>query len=65
MRVVGPDERRVNVLARVPGRGGGPTLLLNGHLDTKPPGDLDAWETPAVGADRPWTAASTGSVSRT
>ena len=51
VRVVGPDERRVNVLARVPGRGDGPTLLLNGHLDTKPPGDLDLWERP------PWEPA--------
>jgi acetylornithine deacetylase len=51
VRVVGPDERRANVLARVPGRGGGPTLLLNGHLDTKPPGDLDLWERP------PWEPA--------
>ena len=46
VQVVGPDEVRLSVLARVPGRGGGPTLLLNGHLDTKPPGDLDAWATP-------------------
>jgi acetylornithine deacetylase len=46
VRVVGPSPERPNVLARVPGSGGGPTLILNGHLDTKPPGDLAAWETP-------------------
>jgi acetylornithine deacetylase len=43
------DPERPNVLARIPGRGGGPTLILNGHLDTKPPGELSAWHTP------PWT----------
>lgn len=46
VQVVGPTPKRRNVIARVPGRGGGPCLILNGHIDTKPPGDLDAWETP-------------------
>lgn len=31
---------RENVIARVPGRGGGPSLLLNAHLDTVGLGDM-------------------------
>ncbi len=46
VQVVGPAPHRRNVVARIPGRGGGRSLILNGHIDTKPPGDLDAWETP-------------------
>ena len=42
----GATPVRRNVIARIPGRGGGRSLILNGHIDTKPPGDLDAWETP-------------------
>ena len=37
---------RSNVLATFAGEPGRPVLLLNGHLDTKPPGDLAAWGTP-------------------
>ena len=38
------DQRRVtdgryNIYARLPGTGGGPSLMLNGHLDTIPIGD--------------------------
>ena len=43
--VVGAEEARPNVLARLRGVSPGPTLILSGHLDTKPAGDMDAWET--------------------
>ena len=44
--ILAPAEKRHNVLATFAGDGDGPVLLLNGHLDTKPPGDLAAWHTP-------------------
>jgi acetylornithine deacetylase/succinyl-diaminopimelate desuccinylase-like protein len=54
--VLAAEPTRPNVIARIPGRGGGPTLILNGHLDTKPPGDLAAWRTdpwqPTISSDR-------------
>ena len=31
------DQRRSNIIARLPGSGGGRSLTLNGHLDTVPP----------------------------
>jgi acetylornithine deacetylase len=31
------------VVGRVAGRGDGPTLMLNAHVDVVPPGDLLAW----------------------
>jgi acetylornithine deacetylase len=31
------------LVGRLPGRGGGRTLMLNGHVDVVPPGDLAAW----------------------
>lgn len=36
-------DRAVGVTATLPGTGGGPTLLLNGHTDVVPPGDLAQW----------------------
>lgn len=33
----------VGVTARLRGSGGGPTLMINGHTDVVPPGDLEAW----------------------
>ena len=38
-------ERRaaIGVTATLTGDGTGPTLMLNGHTDVVPPGDIDAW----------------------
>jgi acetylornithine deacetylase len=39
------DRREAwGVVARVPGRAGGPSLMLNAHVDVVPPGDLAAWQ---------------------
>lgn len=44
------------VIARIPGTGEGPTLLLLGHTDVVPPGDLGAWSSdpfrPEIRGDR-------------
>jgi acetylornithine deacetylase len=34
------------LVARLPGGGDGPSLMLNGHVDVVPPGDLTAWTRP-------------------
>jgi len=36
-------ESALGVLARMPGSGGGRTLLIDAHTDVVPPGDLGAW----------------------
>ncbi len=36
-------SQAVGVTATLAGTGGGQTLLINGHTDVVPPGDLDAW----------------------
>ncbi len=41
---------RPNVLAEL-GRGDGPTLLWNAHLDTVPAGNLDAWQSDPFGGE--------------
>ena len=46
-------ERREawGVVGRLPGSGGGPTLLFDGHVDVVPTGDPDAWDGDAYAAD--------------
>jgi acetylornithine deacetylase len=38
-----PFVDRINVVARWQGTGGGRSLILNGHMDVVPPGDLSKW----------------------
>ena len=42
---VGTAPERPNLIVRIAGSGNGPKLMLSGHLDTKPAGDLRAWNT--------------------
>lgn len=52
--VVAAEETRPNVLAHVTGTTPGRTLMLSGHIDTKPAGDMDEWRTD------PWEPTVTG-----
>lgn len=45
-----PFVDRLNVVARWPGRGQGRSLILNGHMDVVPPGDLAKWRQDPWGA---------------
>ena len=45
IRAVGMDASRPNLIAEVGGASAGPVLMFNGHLDTKPAGDLTEWAT--------------------
>lgn len=41
------DRREAwGLVGRLPGRGDGPSLLLDSHVDVVPPGDLGAWSNP-------------------
>ncbi|MBV9358592.1 MAG: ArgE/DapE family deacylase [Chloroflexi bacterium] len=35
--------RALGVVGKLPGRGGGPSLMFNAHVDVVPPGDRGAW----------------------
>ena len=48
IEVVGANEERPNLIARV--GGSQRTLILGGHLDTKPPGELTEWRRDPYGA---------------
>ena len=54
MRVLRDEPERPNLIVDV-GPDSGRTLVVAGHLDTKPAGDLDAWERD------PWDPAMVGS----
>ncbi|HLT67487.1 MAG TPA: ArgE/DapE family deacylase [Microbacterium sp.] len=42
--VLAPNPERPSLIVRIPGSGGGPTLMLCGHIDTKPVGQArDEW----------------------
>ena len=43
------QRARQNVVASFPGGGGGPTLILNGHIDTVTAGDDSRWAHPPFG----------------
>jgi acetylornithine deacetylase/succinyl-diaminopimelate desuccinylase-like protein len=44
--IVADDPDRPNLVTRLAGTGGGPALMLNGHVDTKPVGDArEQWLT--------------------
>src|SRR5919197_4040543 len=45
-----PAPRRTSVLGRLPGRAGGRSLLIYGHLDTVPTGDPAEWIYPPFSA---------------
>ncbi|WP_030171597.1 ArgE/DapE family deacylase [Spirillospora albida] len=38
-----PRTRALGLVGRLPGAGGGPSLMLNCHVDVVPPGDASAW----------------------
>jgi len=46
-----PFVDRLNVVARWAGAGGGRSLILNGHMDVVPPGDLSKWTRDPWGAE--------------
>ena len=51
---VGVEDHRPNLIVRIPGSAPGRTFMLSGHLDTKPAGDMSAWQTD------PWEAEEKG-----
>jgi acetylornithine deacetylase/succinyl-diaminopimelate desuccinylase-like protein len=45
VRTIALDETRPNLVGEVIGDDTGPVLMFNGHIDTKPAGDLSQWTT--------------------
>lgn len=48
--LAGPDPARLNLIARIRGSGGGPSLMLMGHTDVVPAPD-SGWSVPPFGAE--------------
>jgi acetylornithine deacetylase/succinyl-diaminopimelate desuccinylase-like protein len=48
--LVGPDPARLNLVARVPGRGDAPSLMLMAYTDIAPAPDAD-WSVPPFEAE--------------
>ena len=44
VNTIAPEPNRPNVIATVESSRPGPTLILSGHIDTKPVGAIDEWE---------------------
>ncbi len=44
-QIAAMDPQRPNVVAHVRGKDDGPSIMLSGHIDTKPPGNLAEWKT--------------------
>ena len=44
VETMGPEVDRPSVIACVNGDSPGPRLILSGHIDTKPAGDMEAWK---------------------
>lgn len=49
-KVLAKKDNRPNLIFEIEGKGDGPTLMYNGHLDTKPVGVLEKWDNPPFGA---------------
>ena len=47
-----PRREAWGLVGRLAGSGDGPTLMLNGHVDVVPTGDLDAWDVAPFAAER-------------
>ncbi len=45
------EMRRPNLVAMLPGSGGGRSLAFNGHIDVVPIGDVDGWDYDPWGSD--------------
>lgn len=44
-QIIAKAPERPNVLVELGHKASGPRMVMNGHLDTKPPGPLDRWQT--------------------